>query len=75
MIHPHNDEPDPTAYMGNYNFLRCFLLLPRICTMFVASVNEIDKFKGCPLPDYFQKGKRLMDKRFQDFTEREKNAC
>ena len=20
MIHPHDDEPDPTAYMGNYNF-------------------------------------------------------
>ena len=19
-IHPHDDEPDPTAYMGNYNF-------------------------------------------------------
>ena len=19
-IHPHNDEPDPTAYMGNYKF-------------------------------------------------------
>ena len=20
MIHPHDDEPDPTAHMGNYNF-------------------------------------------------------
>ena len=20
QIHPHDDEPDPTAYMGNYNF-------------------------------------------------------
>ena len=19
-LHPHDDEPDPTAYMGNYNF-------------------------------------------------------
>ena len=19
-MHPHDDEPDPTAYMGNYNF-------------------------------------------------------
>ena len=19
-IHPHDDEPDPTAHMGNYNF-------------------------------------------------------
>ena len=26
MIHPHDDEPDPTAYMGNYNTLKCFLL-------------------------------------------------
>ena len=26
QIHPHDDEPDPTAYMGNYNFLRCYLL-------------------------------------------------
>ena len=25
-LHPHDDEPDPTAYMGNYNFLRCYLL-------------------------------------------------
>ena len=25
-LHPHDDEPDPTAYMGNYNSLKCFLL-------------------------------------------------
>ena len=22
---PHDDEPDPTAYMGNYNFPQCYL--------------------------------------------------
>ena len=26
QIHPHDDEPDPTAHMGNYNFPKCFLL-------------------------------------------------
>ena len=25
-LHPHDDEPDPTAHMGNYNFPKCFLL-------------------------------------------------
>ena len=25
-IHPHDDEPDPTAYMGNYNFPQMLLL-------------------------------------------------
>ena len=25
-IHPHDDEPDPTAYMGNTIFHKCFLL-------------------------------------------------
>ena len=49
-IHPHDDEPDPTAYMGNYNFPQMFFLLGFV-TMFVLSVNEIDKFKGCPYPD------------------------
>ena len=33
MIHPHDDEPDPTAYMGNYNFPQmlfafCLVLQP-----------------------------------------------
>ena len=23
-IHPHDDEPDPTIYMGNYNFPQMF---------------------------------------------------
>ena len=25
-LHPHDDEPDPTAYMGNYNFPQMLLL-------------------------------------------------
>ena len=53
-IHPHDDEPDPTAYMGNYNFPQMlFAFCLGFVTMFVLSVNEIDKFKGCPLPAYF----------------------
>ena len=56
MIHPHDDKPDPTAHMGNYNFpqmLVAFCL--GFCTMFVLAVDEINDFKGCPLPEYFQK--------------------
>ena len=54
QIHPHDDEPDPTAHMGNYNFPQMlFAFCPGCATMFVAAVNEIDKFKGCPLPAYF----------------------
>ena len=53
-LHPHDDEPDPTAYMGNYNFPQMLFAFCLGCaTMFVAAVNEIDKFKGCPLPAYF----------------------
>ena len=53
-IHPHDDEPDPTAYMGNYNFPQMlFAFCLGFVTMFVLSVNEIDKFKGCPFPEYF----------------------
>ena len=56
VIHPHDDEPDPTAYMGNYNFPQMlFAFCLGFCTMFVLSVNEINEFKGCPLPEYFQK--------------------
>ena len=55
-IHPHDDEPDPTAYMGNYNFPQMlFAFCLGFVTMFVLSVNEINNFKGCPLPEYFQK--------------------
>lgn len=56
MIHPHDDEPDPTAHMGNYNYAQMlFAFCLGVTTMFVLSVNEINKFKGCPLPEYFQK--------------------
>ena len=61
QIHPHDDEPDPTAYMGNYNFPQMLFAFCLGCaTMFVASVNEIDKFKGCPLPEYFQNESRSI---------------
>jgi hypothetical protein len=55
MIHPHDDEPDPTAYMGNYNFPQMlFAFCVGFATMFVLAVDEINDFKGCPLPEYFQ---------------------
>ena len=55
MIHPHDDEPDPTAYMGNYNFPQMlFAFCLGFATMFVLAVDEINDFKGCPLPSYFQ---------------------
>ena len=54
MIHPHDDEPDPTAYMGNYNFPQMlFAFCLGFATMFVLSIKEIENFKGCPLPAYF----------------------
>ena len=54
MIHPHDDEPDPTAYMGNYNFPQMlFAFCLEFATMFVLAVDEIHNFKGCPLPEYF----------------------
>ena len=48
MIHPHDDEPDPTVNMGNYNFPQMIFAfsLGFVC-MFVLSVNEIQNFKGC----------------------------
>jgi len=56
MIHPHDDPPDPTAMMGNYNFPQMlFAFCLGFATCFVISVNEIHNFKGCPLPEYFQK--------------------
>ena len=55
MMHPHDDEPDPTAYMGNYNFPQMlFAFCVGFCTMFVLAVDEINDFKGCPFPAYFQ---------------------
>ena len=54
-MHPHDDEPDPTVHMGNYNFPQMlFAFCLGFVTMFVLSVNEINNFKGCPLPEYFQ---------------------
>ena len=57
-IHPHDDEPDPTANMGNYNFPRMlFAFCLGFCTMFVLAVDEINDFKGCPVPEYFREPK------------------
>ena len=57
MRFPHDDEPeDPTANDCNYNFpqmLVAFVL--GFTTMFVLFVDELQDFKGCPLPQYFQK--------------------
>ena len=54
MIHPHDDPPDPTAHMGNYNFPQMlFAFCLGFATMFVLAVDEINDFKGCPLPEYF----------------------
>ena len=58
MIHPHDDEPDPTAHMGNYNFPQMlFAFCLGFVTMFVLAVDEINDFKGCPLPEYFTESK------------------
>ena len=55
MIHPHDDDPDPTANMGNYNFPQMlFAFCLGFATMFVLAIDEIHDFKGCPLPSYFQ---------------------
>ncbi len=55
-LHPHDDEPEPTAHMGNYHFPQMlFAFFLGFVTMFGLSVNEINEFKGCPLPEYFQR--------------------
>ena len=57
-IHPQDDEPDPTAHMGNYNFPQMlFAFCVGFCTMFVLAVDEINDFKGCPVPEYFREPK------------------
>ena len=51
-LHPHDDPPDPTAHMGNYNFPQMlFAFCLGFCTMFVLDVDEINDFKGCPICD------------------------
>ena len=58
-LHPHNDEPDPTAHMGNYNFPQMiFAFCLGFATMFILSIDEIENFKGCPLPTYFNEPRR-----------------
>lgn len=58
QLHPHDDEPDPTADMGNYNFTQMlFAFCLGFVSMFVLAVNEINEFKGCPLPEYFREPK------------------
>ena len=32
-LHPHDDEPDPTAHMGNYNFPKCFSLFASVSVL------------------------------------------
>ena len=49
QIHPHDDEPDPNIW-ATITIQMLFAFLP---IMFVLSVNEINEFKGCPLPAYF----------------------
>ena len=41
-------------HMGNYNFPQMlFAFCVGFCTMFVLAVDEINDFKACPLPEYF----------------------
>ena len=50
MRFPHDDEPeDPTANDCNYNFPQMlFAFCLGFACAFVLSVDEIQKFKGCP---------------------------
>ena len=58
QLHSHDDEPDPTADMGNYNFTQMlFAFCLGFVSMFVLAVNEINEFKGCPFPEYFREPK------------------
>ena len=58
QLHHHDEKPDHTADMGNYNFTQMlFAFCLGFVTMFVLSVNEINEFKGCPLPEYFREPK------------------
>ena len=58
QLPPHDDEPDPTVNMGNYNFTQMlFAFCLGFVTMFVLAINEINEFKGCPFPEYFREPK------------------
>ena len=37
-----------------------FCVLHRICTMFVLAVDEINDFKGCPFPEYFDESRTTV---------------
>ena len=51
MNHPHDDPEDPTANDCNYNFAQMlFAFCLGVTVMFVLAVDEINDFKGCPLP-------------------------
>ena len=48
MIYRPDDEEDPTAEECNYNFAQVlFAFIVGVVAMFLMSVNEIQKFKGC----------------------------
>jgi len=48
MVYNPNDEEDPTANDCNYNFPQVlFAFIFGVVAMFLMSVNEIQKFKGC----------------------------
>ena len=48
MVYHPNDEEDPTAEECNYNFAQVlFAFIVGVAAMFLMSVNEIQKFKGC----------------------------
>jgi len=48
MVYNPNDEEDPTAEECNYNFAQVlFAFIVGVVAMFLMSVNEIQKFKGC----------------------------
>ena len=60
-LHPHDDEPDPTADEGNFNFPQLIFAFCLGCvSMFVLSVNEINQFKGCPLPESYNEQRRVF---------------
>ena len=58
-LHPHDDEPDPLLTWGTIiSSQMLFAFCLGFATMFVLSVDTINDFKGCPLPEYFQNESR-----------------